>query len=88
MPQLTKRSRIPNIMDHVIKDTMDLKHLYQVHLKHYVDTPRRVAAVEVLCVQPKPSYRPLVMDVLHSLIPLVPMDLGGSLGITDCIPSI
>lgn len=30
MPQLTDRSKLPNIVDPVIKDTMDLKHLYQV----------------------------------------------------------
>ncbi|EXC04746.1 putative receptor-like protein kinase [Morus notabilis] len=70
MPQLTDRSKLPNIVDAVIKDTMDLKHLYQV------------AAVAVLCVQPEPSYRPLITDVLHSLVPLVPVELGGTLRIT------
>lgn len=39
----------------------------------------QVAAVAVLCVQPEPSYRPLITDVLHSLIPLVPVQLGGTL---------
>ncbi|CAI9092637.1 OLC1v1027937C1 [Oldenlandia corymbosa var. corymbosa] len=67
MPQLTDRSKLPTIVDPVIRDTMDLKHLYQV------------AAVAVLCVQPEPSYRPLITDVLHSLVPLVPIDLGGTL---------
>uniref|UniRef100_A0A1J3H663 Putative receptor-like protein kinase n=1 Tax=Noccaea caerulescens TaxID=107243 RepID=A0A1J3H663_NOCCA len=67
MPQLTDRSKLPNIVDPVIKDTMDLKHLYQV------------AAMAVLCVQPEPSYRPLITDVLHSLVPLVPVELGGTL---------
>ncbi|KAJ6713825.1 hypothetical protein OIU85_025449 [Salix viminalis] len=71
MPQLTDRSTLPNIVDPVIKDTMDLKHLYQV------------AAVAVLCVQQEPSYRPLITDVLHSLIPLVPLELGGSLRVTE-----
>ncbi|XP_050235296.1 probable receptor-like protein kinase At1g80640 [Mercurialis annua] len=75
MPQLTDRSKLPNIVDPVIKDTMDLKHLYQV------------AAVAVLCVQQEPSYRPLITDVLHSLIPLLPLELGGSLRITEPIPS-
>ncbi|XVF86358.1 hypothetical protein PTKIN_Ptkin18bG0033200 [Pterospermum kingtungense] len=70
MPQLTDRSKLPNIVDPVIRDTMDLKHLYQV------------AAVAVLCIQPEPSYRPLITDVLHSLIPLVPTELGGSLRVT------
>uniref|UniRef100_A0A7N0TC62 Protein kinase domain-containing protein n=2 Tax=Kalanchoe fedtschenkoi TaxID=63787 RepID=A0A7N0TC62_KALFE len=66
IPQLTDRSKIPSIVDPVIKDTMELKHLYQV------------AAVAVLCVQPEPSYRPLITDVLYSLAPLVPAELGGS----------
>ncbi|OMO90728.1 hypothetical protein COLO4_18927 [Corchorus olitorius] len=30
MPQLTDRSKLPNIVDPVIRNTMDLKHLYQV----------------------------------------------------------
>ncbi|RZC53925.1 hypothetical protein C5167_012780 [Papaver somniferum] len=71
MPQLTDRTKLPNIVDPVIRDTMDLKHLYQV------------AAVAVLCVQPEPSYRPLITDVLHSLVPLVPAELGGTLRVTD-----
>ncbi|KAJ1376975.1 Serine-threonine/tyrosine-protein kinase, catalytic domain [Sesbania bispinosa] len=75
MPQLTDRSKLPSILDPVIRDTMDLKHLYQV------------AAVAVLCVQAEPSYRPLITDVLHSLIPLVPVELGGSLRVTEPIRS-
>ncbi|KAJ7958543.1 Kinase family protein [Quillaja saponaria] len=71
MPQLTDKSKLPNIVDPVIKNTMDLKHLYQV------------AAVAVLCVQPEPSYRPLITDVLHSLIPLVPIELGGTLRVSQ-----
>ncbi|KAG6585489.1 putative receptor-like protein kinase, partial [Cucurbita argyrosperma subsp. sororia] len=67
MPHLTDRSKLPEIVDPVIKNTMDPKHLFQV------------AAVAVLCVQPEPSYRPLITDVLHSLIPLVPVELGGTL---------
>nr|CAB3445856.1 unnamed protein product [Digitaria exilis] len=45
-----------------------------------------VAAVAVLCVQPEPSYRPLITDVLHSLVPLVPMELGGTLRISPESP--
>ncbi|CAL4970973.1 unnamed protein product [Urochloa decumbens] len=74
MPQLTDRSKLPNIIDPMIKSTMDLKHLYQV------------AAVAVLCVQPEPSYRPLITDVLHSLVPLVPLELGGTLRISPESP--
>ncbi|KAK7274580.1 hypothetical protein RIF29_15676 [Crotalaria pallida] len=71
MPILTDRSKLSNIVDPVIKNTMDPKHLYQV------------AAVAVLCVQPEPSYRPLITDVLHSLIPLVPIELGGTLRVSQ-----
>ncbi|KAF4353764.1 hypothetical protein F8388_024333 [Cannabis sativa] len=49
---------------------------------------KRVAAVAVLCVQPEPSYRPLITDVLHSLIPLVPLELGGSLRVTEPLSSV
>ncbi|KAG0486577.1 hypothetical protein HPP92_008672 [Vanilla planifolia] len=69
MPNLTHRSKLPDILDARIQDTMDPKHLCQV------------AAVAVLCVQPEPSYRPLISDVLHSLTPLVPIELGGTLSI-------
>ncbi|KAM7480298.1 hypothetical protein LguiA_028511 [Lonicera macranthoides] len=75
MPQLTDRTKLPTIVDPIIRDTMDLKHLYQV------------AAVAVLCVQPEPSYRPLITDVLHSFIPLVPVELGGSLRVVETPPS-
>lgn len=76
MPQLANRSKLPSIVDPVIRNTMDLKHLYQV------------AAVAVLCVQPEPSYRPLITDVLHSFIPLVPVELGGSLRLADPAQSV
>lgn len=69
VPKLSDRANLPNILDPAIKGSMDLKHLYQV------------AAVAVLCVQEEPSYRPLITDVLHSLIPLLPLELGGSLRI-------
>lgn len=32
MPQLTDRTKLPYIVDPVIRDTMDPKHLYQVTL--------------------------------------------------------
>ncbi|EPS67710.1 hypothetical protein M569_07063, partial [Genlisea aurea] len=70
MPHLMDRSKLPNMVDPAIRNTMDLKNLYQV------------AAIAVLCVQPEPSYRPLITDVLHSIIPLVPVDLGGSLRVS------
>ena len=100
MPQLTDRSKLPNIVDPVIRDTMDPKHLYQVllwspvyvlyfrydYLSSCFDCCSvlvQVAAVAVLCVQPEPSYRPLITDVLHSLVPLVPVELGGTLRVAE-----
>ncbi|KAL6599147.1 hypothetical protein ACP70R_046011 [Stipagrostis hirtigluma subsp. patula] len=71
MPQITDRTKLLNIIDPVIRNTMDLRHLYQV------------AAVAVLCVQPEPSYRPLITDVLHSLVPLVPVELGETLRVVE-----
>ncbi|XP_038971009.1 probable receptor-like protein kinase At1g80640 [Phoenix dactylifera] len=66
VPQLADRLQLPSIVDPVIRNTMELKHLCQV------------AAIAALCVQPEPGYRPLMTDVLHSLIPLVPIELGGT----------
>ncbi|KAJ8751805.1 hypothetical protein K2173_025993 [Erythroxylum novogranatense] len=73
MPQLTNRALLPNIVDPVIKDTVDEKYLFQV------------AAVAVLCVQPEPTYRPLITDVVHSLIPLIPFELGGTLRVVKAV---
>jgi len=47
----------------------------------------QVAAVAMLCVQPEPSYRPLIADVVHSLIPLVPIELGGTLKLSNARPT-
>ncbi|KAJ6732263.1 hypothetical protein OIU79_003400 [Salix purpurea] len=71
MPQLTNRAVLPTIVDPVIRDSVDEKYLFQV------------AAVAVLCIQPEPSYRPLITDVVHSLIPLVPLELGGTLRVSQ-----
>jgi len=54
------------ILDPSLQDSVNEKHLHQV------------AAVAVLCVQAEPSYRPLIADVVQSLVPLVPQELGGA----------
>ncbi|KAK8628844.1 hypothetical protein V6N13_009424 [Hibiscus sabdariffa] len=69
MPKLTEKSQLPNIVDHVIKHTMNLKHLYQI----------AVIVVAVLCMQLEPSYCLLITYVLHLLIPLVPTEVGRTL---------
>ncbi|KAJ6329957.1 hypothetical protein OIU76_008726 [Salix suchowensis] len=71
MPQLTNRAVLPTIVDPVIRDSVDEKYLFQV------------AAVAILCIQPEPSYRPLITDVVHSLVPLVPLELGGTLRVAQ-----
>ncbi|KAK4785795.1 hypothetical protein SAY86_002484 [Trapa natans] len=75
LPQLTDRSKLPDILDPFIEEKVDMKHLYQV------------AAVALLCLQPEPSYRPLIADVLHSLVPLVPITLGGTLHVEETLSS-
>lgn len=74
---------------------MNLKHLYQVrHLEdELLDSIMlwffslcaclQVAAVAALFVQTEPSYRPLIADVVHSLVPLVPVEFGGPLRTQD-----
>ncbi|CAM6018912.1 unnamed protein product [Sphagnum balticum] len=66
MPVLSDRAKILEIIDPCLHDTVNLKHLYQV------------AAVVKLCLQSEPSYRPLITDVIQSLVPLVPVELGGA----------
>ncbi|KAH8931585.1 hypothetical protein BDL97_19G030500 [Sphagnum fallax] len=66
MPVLSDRAKILEIIDPCLHDTVNLKHLYQV------------AAVVKLCLQSEPSYRPLITDVIQSLVPLVPIELGGA----------
>ncbi|KAI6680274.1 hypothetical protein NL676_034155 [Syzygium grande] len=43
------------------------------------DFNAKAAVVAVLCLQPEPIYRPLIADALHSFIPLVPIELRGTL---------
>ncbi|TXG66204.1 hypothetical protein EZV62_007479 [Acer yangbiense] len=43
MPQLTDRSKLPNIVDPVIRDTMDLKHYIRLmQWQYYVYSPNQV----------------------------------------------
>ncbi|KAJ7533887.1 hypothetical protein O6H91_13G069200 [Diphasiastrum complanatum] len=65
-PYLTDRNKLPTIVAPVLEQTVNLKQLYQL------------AAIAVLCVQPEPGYRPLIGDVVNSLVPLVSVELGGT----------
>ncbi|KAA8525546.1 hypothetical protein F0562_007401 [Nyssa sinensis] len=56
---------------------------YQKYNGFKAPIPSLLLPVAVLCVQPEPSYRPLITDVLHSLVPLVPVELGGTLRVAQ-----
>ncbi|MBA0719559.1 hypothetical protein Golax_007224 [Gossypium laxum] len=64
---LTDRHVMPNFVDPVIRGTMSVNHLNQVGVIAY------------LCLEEEPKYRPLITDILNSLVPLVPVGLGGTL---------
>ncbi|XVF89472.1 hypothetical protein PTKIN_Ptkin19aG0133000 [Pterospermum kingtungense] len=64
---LTDGLVIRNIVDPAIRGTMNVNHL------------RQVAGVAYMCVQEEPTHRPLITDVVQSLLPLVPEELGGTL---------
>ncbi|XP_010414925.1 PREDICTED: serine/threonine-protein kinase CDL1-like [Camelina sativa] len=59
LPRLTNREKISEMVDPTMKGQYSQKDLIQV------------AAIAAVCVQPEASYRPLMTDVVHSLIPLV-----------------
>ncbi|PNT34751.1 hypothetical protein POPTR_005G036600v4 [Populus trichocarpa] len=59
LPRLTNRDKIVEMVDPAMKDQYSKKDLIQV------------AAIAAVCVQPEADYRPLMTDVVQSLIPLV-----------------
>lgn len=65
-PMLMNRTKLKECLDPSLHETVNEKHLHQV------------AAVAALCVQAEPSYRPLIADVVQSLLPLVPQEFGGA----------
>ncbi|MCO5557454.1 hypothetical protein L7F22_011019 [Adiantum nelumboides] len=66
-PMLKVGAKLTDLLDPKLeKEPLDLKHLHQV------------AALAALCIQFEPSYRPLIKDVVNSLMPLVPTELGGA----------
>ncbi|KAH7277962.1 hypothetical protein KP509_38G017200 [Ceratopteris richardii] len=66
-PLLKERNKLMELLDPKLqRESIDLKHLQQF------------AAIATLCIQTEPSYRPLMKDVVSSLMPLVPLELGGA----------
>ncbi|XVF57404.1 hypothetical protein PTKIN_Ptkin06aG0202700 [Pterospermum kingtungense] len=59
LPRLTNRDKVDDMVDPAIKGQYSKKDLIQV------------AAIAAMCVQPEADYRPLMVDVVQSLIPLV-----------------
>ncbi|KAF5458619.1 hypothetical protein F2P56_022636 [Juglans regia] len=59
LPRLTDRDKVVEIMDPALQGQYSLKEVIQV------------AAIAAMCVQPEADYRPLMADVVQSLVPLV-----------------
>ncbi|KAF3444003.1 hypothetical protein FNV43_RR13693 [Rhamnella rubrinervis] len=59
LPQLTDRDQVVQIMDPALEGQYSMKDVIQV------------AAIAAMCVQPEADYRPLMADVVQSLVPLV-----------------
>ncbi|KAJ8620671.1 hypothetical protein MRB53_029200 [Persea americana] len=59
LPRLTNREKVMDMVDPSLQGQCSKKELIQV------------AAIAAVCVQPEADYRPLMTDVVQSLIPLV-----------------
>ncbi|XP_057508557.1 probable serine/threonine-protein kinase PBL23 [Actinidia eriantha] len=59
LPRLTDREKVVEIMDPALEGQYSVKEVVQV------------AAIAAMCVQPEADYRPLMADVVQSLVPLV-----------------
>ncbi|XP_050226307.1 serine/threonine-protein kinase PBS1 isoform X2 [Mercurialis annua] len=59
LPRLTDREKVVQIMDPALEGQYSVKEVIQV------------AAIAAMCVQPEADYRPLMADVVQSLVPLV-----------------
>ncbi|KAI5084378.1 hypothetical protein GOP47_0000547 [Adiantum capillus-veneris] len=59
LPRLTDRDKVHEIVDPMLKGQYAFKELVQV------------AAIAAMCVQQEADYRPLMTDVVQSLVPLV-----------------
>lgn len=59
LPHLTNREKVAQIMDPALEGQYSLKEVVQV------------AAITAMCVQPEADYRPLMANVVQSVVPLV-----------------
>lgn len=67
LPRLTDRDKLVEMVDPVMDGQFAVKDLIQV------------AAIAAMCVQPEADYRPLMTDVVQSLIPLVKQKKGSKI---------
>ncbi|KAJ4779411.1 Kinase superfamily protein [Rhynchospora pubera] len=70
LPRLTNREKVEEMVDPALKGQFSKKDLIQV------------AAIAAVCIQAEADYRPLMTDVVQSLIPLVLKTPGASLPTT------
>ncbi|XP_061349503.1 probable serine/threonine-protein kinase PBL7 [Gastrolobium bilobum] len=68
LPRLTNREKVVEMVDPAIRGQYSKKDLIQI------------AAIAAMCIQPEADYRPLMTDVVQSLVPLVrnPSSLSSS----------
>ncbi|XP_050382263.1 probable serine/threonine-protein kinase PBL7 [Argentina anserina] len=66
LPRLTNREKVVHMVDPALKGQYSKRDLIQI------------AAIAAMCVQPEAEYRPLMADVVPSLIPLVKNYVGSS----------
>ncbi|XP_047176883.1 probable serine/threonine-protein kinase PBL7 [Vigna umbellata] len=68
LPRLTNREKVIEMVDPALRGQYSKKDLIQI------------AAIAAMCIQPEADYRPLMTDVVQSLIPLVrnPSSLSSS----------
>ncbi|KAM6548772.1 hypothetical protein CsatB_020448 [Cannabis sativa] len=66
LPRLTDREKVVQIMDPALEGQYSMKEVIQV------------AAIAAMCVQPEADYRPLMADVVQSLVPLVKANKSSS----------
>ncbi|XP_002990436.2 probable serine/threonine-protein kinase PBL7 [Selaginella moellendorffii] len=68
LPRLTDRDKLVGMVDQALAGQYSMKELIQV------------AAIAAMCIQPEADYRPLMIDVVQSLAPLVKQRLQNRTG--------
>ena len=74
LPQLAERDKVVDVMDPALEGQYSAKEVVQV------------AAIAAMCVQEEADYRPLMADVVKSLVPLV-RSRGSASKVSGCSPN-